>query len=252
MTDAPAPPASPPDRALWAEGLRRSYRGVQAVAGVAIRLHPGEVVALMGPNGAGKTTIYRLLTGAERPDHGRIVIDGIDVTHLPTHVRARCGLSYLPQAPSAFRGLSVADNILLALENHDPDRSRHARRLDALLAELELTELRHRKPAELSGGQRKRCEIARLLAADPRYVLLDEPFASLDPLGIAIVQRQVAQLAARGIGVLITDHNVRATLAICDRGIVIVGGTILREGPAQGLLDDPALRPVWLGAGFVM
>lgn len=245
-----APPS--PTRALRAEGLSRSYRGVQAVVDAGLVLRPGEVVALMGPNGAGKTTIYRMLTGAERPDRGRITIDGIDVTRLPTYARARCGLSYLPQEPSAFRGLSVADNIRLALENHDPDRAGHATKLDRLLAEMELTDLRERKPSQLSGGQRKRCEIARLLAVDPRYVLLDEPFASLDPLAIAIVQRQIAAFAAQGIGVLITDHDIRATLAICNRTVVIASGAILREGPPQVLLDDPALRSVWLGTGFTM
>jgi lipopolysaccharide export system ATP-binding protein len=237
-------------RHLEAIGLSKRYGGHQAVVDVALRVNPGEVVALMGPNGAGKSTIYRILTGAERADTGRILIDGRDVAALPTYARARLGLSYLPQEPSAFAGLSVADNIRLALENHLSDRKSRGPRLRELLEEMELSDLATRKPAQLSGGQRKRCEIARLLAVNPRYVLMDEPFASLDPLVIELVQRQIRQLAARGIGVLITDHNIRATLALADRAVVIVSGTLLADGPPETLLADPALRSIWLGQDF--
>ena len=240
----PAPPA----RCLSATGLSKRYGGHQAVLDVALTIRPGEVVALMGPNGAGKSTIYRLLTGAEHADQGRIAIDGVDVAALPAYARARHGLSYLPQEPSAFTGLSVADNIALALENHGVPNRR--KRLAELLAEMDLTDLARRKPHQLSGGQRKRCEIARLLAVNPRYVLMDEPFASLDPLAIERVQGQIRQLAARGIGVLITDHNIRATLPLAGRAAVLVGGRLLADGPPDALLNDPALRSIWLGADF--
>lgn len=240
--------SAPEPRRLAATGLSKRYGGYPAVHDVALHVRPGEVVALMGPNGAGKSTIYRLLTGAERADQGRIVIDGLDVAALPAYARARHGLSYLPQDPSAFSGLSVADNIALALENHGVAHSRQ--RLAELLAEMDLTDLARHKPRQLSGGQRKRCEIARLLAVNPRYVLMDEPLASLDPLAIERVQGQIRRLAARGIGVLITDHNIRATLSLAARVVVLVGGRVLADGPPDALLDAPALRAIWLGADF--
>lgn len=240
-------PQTEGQHALAAVGLSKRYLGFQAVSDASFTVSPGEVVSLMGPNGAGKSTLYRLLIGAEPPDSGRITLDGIDVTGLPPYARARFGLSYLPQEPSAFRGLSVADNIRLALENHEPDRAERARRLDALLSEMDLNDVRDRRPGTLSGGQRRRCEIARLLAVRPRYLLLDEPFTGLDPLSIAKVKDQVRTLAARGIGVLITDHNIPDTLSICDRTIVIAGGIILRDATPSAVLDDPALRALWLG-----
>lgn len=234
-------------RALAAVGLSKRYRGLQAVSDASFAVAPGQIVALMGPNGAGKSTIYRMLTGAERPDRGRIMLDGLELSGLPTYARARCGLSYLPQEPSAFRGLSVTDNIRLALENHEPDAGARAARLDALLLEMDLTAIRDRRPGHLSGGQRRRCEIARLLAVRPRYLLLDEPFTGLDPISIGQVKDQIRALAGRGIGVLITDHNIPDTLSISDRVVVIANGIVLRDAPPDEERHDPALRALWLG-----
>lgn len=236
-------------RRLSAIGLSKRYRGFPAVTDVSFSVAPGQVVALMGPNGAGKSTIYRMLTGAESTDRGRIILDGLDVTGLPTYARARCGLSYLPQEPSAFRGLSLSDNIRLALENHEPDAAIRAAHLESLLDELGLTAQRDLRPGQLSGGQRRRCEIARLLAARPRYLLLDEPFSGLDPLSIGQVQEQILALAGRGIGVLITDHNVPDTLSISDKVVVVVDGFLTLNAPPRAVLDDAVLRAQWLGPG---
>lgn len=246
MTRYPA--ASP--RAMVATGLTKRYRGQTVVADASVTLAPGAILALMGPNGAGKSTTYRMLIGTESPDRGRILIDGRDVTGLPDYARARCGLGYLPQEPSAFPGLSVADNILLALENHERDRAARKARLVGLLADMDLTAVRDVKAGRLSGGQRRRCEIARLLAGRPRYVLLDEPFAGLDPLAVAQVKAQVRALAAQGIGVLITDHNVPETLSLVDRVLVLVQGQVVYDGAADTVLDDPALKGLWLGEDF--
>lgn len=235
-------------RALAALGLSKRYNGLQAVAEASFTVAPGEIVALMGPNGAGKSTIYRLLTGDERPDQGRVLLDGLDLTKLPAYARARCGLNYLPQEPSVFRGLSVADNIRLALQNHDLDRTSHPERLDALLAEMHLGDLRNRRPGQLSGGERRRCEIARMLATRPRYLLLDEPFTGLDPIAIGQVGALIRALAARGIGVLITDHNVHDTLALCDRVVVIANGILLSDSTPEVALAAPNLHAVWLGS----
>lgn len=235
-------------KVLKAVALSKRYGGLQAVTRVSFSVAPGEIVALMGPNGAGKSTIYRLLTGAERPDQGQVLLDGLDVTDLPTYARARCGLNYLPQEPSAFRGLSVADNIGLALQNHDPDRASHGKRIDALLAEMHLLELRDRRPGQLSGGERRRCEIARLLATRPRYLLLDEPFTGLDPLAISQVGAQIRALAARGIGVVITDHNVHDSLVLCDRVVVIANGILMSDCTPEVARATPNLRAIWLGS----
>lgn len=243
MTDGP-PDTLP---SLTAIGLSKRYRGVQAVADASFAVQPGQIVGLLGPNGAGKTTIYRLLTGAESPDRGRVLLDGRDLTGLAPYARARCGLGYLPQEPSAFRGLSLADNIRLALQNHEPDRSIREARLETLLCDMGLTEVRDAKPRQVSGGQRRRCEIARLLAVQPRYLLMDEPFSGLDPLSIAQVKAQIRDLAARGIGVLVTDHNVHDTLSICDRVVVIAQGIVLHDAPPDAIYGDPALRALWLG-----
>jgi lipopolysaccharide export system ATP-binding protein len=243
--------AAPADdrHALSAIGLCKRYRGLQAVADASFSVAPGQIVALMGPNGAGKSTIYRMLTGAETPDRGRVMLDGLDVTGLPVYARARCGLSYLPQEPSTFRGLSLCDNIRLALENHEPDAEKRAARLEALLDEMDLKGQRDLKPGQVSGGQRRRCEIARLLAVRPRYLLLDEPFTGLDPLSIGQVKDQVRALAGRGIGVLITDHNIPDTLSISDRVVVIANGILMRNAPPAEVLADTVLRAAWLGPG---
>jgi lipopolysaccharide export system ATP-binding protein len=239
------------ERGLVLCDISKRYGGREAVSGLSFSLRPGQILSLMGPNGAGKTTTYRMLIGAERPDSGRIHIDGLDVTGLPSYGRARCGLSYLPQALSAFRGLSVADNIRLALENTQTDRAHQSARLHQLLGEMDLHAVAHQKPGQLSGGQLRRCEIARLLATNPRYVLLDEPFAGLDLLAIGLVQTLIKGLAAKGIGILITDHNIRETLAISDRVLVIAGGYLRADAAPDAILADPSLRGLWLGPDFV-
>lgn len=212
-----------------------------------IAVRRGEVVALLGPNGAGKTTLMNLLIGIHRPQTGTILIDGYDSTQLPIHARARRGVSYLPQETSVFRGLSVEDNILFYLERVVPSQNERRRRLDLLLAEFDLTDIRKQNAARLSGGQRRRCEIARALAADPRYVLLDEPFAGVDPLSIGHVKDLVRRLRERGLGLLISDHNVRETLAISDRAYVLVGGRLLAHGFPEAVISNEDVRRHYLG-----
>ena len=239
------------ERGLVLSDISKRYAGREVVSGMSFSLRPGQILSLMGPNGAGKTTTYRMLIGAERPDRGSIHLDGLDVTRLPGYARARCGLSYLPQAPSAFSGLSVADNIKLALENTQANGARIGARLHQLLTEMDLHAVAHQKPGQLSGGQLRRCEIARLLAKDPRYVLLDEPFAGLDLIAIGLVQTLIKGLAAKGIGVLITDHNIRETLAISDRVLVIAEGYLRADAAPDAILADRNLRGLWLGADRV-
>lgn len=239
------------ERGLVLRNISKHYGGREVLSGLSFALLPGQTLSLMGPNGAGKTTTYRILIGAERPNSGSIHIDGLNVTGLPSYGRSRYGLSYLPQAPSAFRGLSVADNIRLALENTQADSGHVSARVDQLLDELDLNAVADQKPRRLSGGQLRRCEIARLLAANPRFVLLDEPFAGLDPLNIVVVQTLIKGLAAQGIGVLISDHNVRETLAISDRVLVIAGGHLRADAEPEAVLADTSLRGLWLGADFV-
>lgn len=239
------------DRKLVLRNVSKRYGGCQAVSGISFELLPGQILSLMGPNGAGKTTTYRVLTGAEAPDSGSIHIDGLDVTRLPSFGRARCGLSYLPQAPSVFRGLSVAENIRLALENTQSDSAYIRTRTRQLLEEMDLQAVAAQKPGQLSGGQLRRCEIARLLATSPRYVLLDEPFAGLDPLAIGVVLTLIKGLAERGIGVLMTDHNIRETLAISDRVLVMTEGYLRADAAPDAVLCDPNLQGLWLGVDFV-
>jgi lipopolysaccharide export system ATP-binding protein len=238
-------------RGLVLRNISKRFGGREVVSGLSFTLLPGQIVSLMGPNGAGKTTTYRMVIGAERSDGGSIYIDGLDVTGLPSYGRARCGLSYLPQALSVFRGLSVADNIRLALENTQTDSSQIDARMGQLLDEMDLNAVAGQEPGQLSGGQLRRCEIARLLATNPRYVLLDEPFVGLDPLTIGVVQALIRGLAAKGIGVLITDHNVRETFVISERVLVIVGGHLCADAAPSAVLADPSLRGLWLGADFV-
>ena len=236
---------------LVAEGLRKRYRQREVVREFGRTLDAGEVVGLLGPNGAGKTTCFYMIVGLVPADAGRIVLDGRDITGEPMHRRARLGVGYLPQEPSVFRKLSVADNIMLVLElREDLDRKGREAELDSLMDELQVTHVAGQHGASLSGGERRRVEIARALAARPRLILLDEPFAGVDPISVGEIQRIVRHLKNRGIGVLITDHNVRETLGICDRAYILNDGGVLAQGAPDALLADPDVRRVYLGDSF--
>ncbi len=239
-----------PAEGLQAHHLRKSYKRRAIIGDVSLSLGRGEVAALLGPNGSGKTTCFYMIAGLVAPDAGQVVLDGTDVTGLPMYRRARLGIGYLPQEVSIFRGLSVEDNIRAVLEIVEPDRARRRDRLEQLLGEFSIGHLRRAPALSLSGGERRRCEIARCLAADPKYLLLDEPFAGVDPLAVADIRGLVAQLRTRGIGVLITDHNVRETLGIVDRAYILHGGTVLMSGTAEEVVQDPRVREVYLGEGF--
>ncbi|MDO5506136.1 MAG: LPS export ABC transporter ATP-binding protein [Pseudoxanthomonas suwonensis] len=236
---------------LLAEGLRKSYRQREVVSDFGLTLDAGEVVGLLGPNGAGKTTCFYMIVGLVPADAGRIVLDGTDITGEPMYVRAKRGVGYLPQEPSVFRKLTVADNIRLVLElRKDLDKAGIRREQESLLEELQVTHVAGQTGASLSGGERRRVEIARALAARPRLMLLDEPFAGVDPISIGEIQKIVAHLKQRGIGVLITDHNVRETLGICDRAYILNEGSVLAQGAPQALLANPDVRRVYLGDSF--
>ncbi len=236
---------------LVAEGLRKRYRQREVVRDFGLTLDAGEVVGLLGPNGAGKTTCFYMIVGLVPADEGRIVLDGRDITAEPMHLRARRGVGYLPQEPSVFRKLSVADNIMLVLElREDLDRAGRRGELESLLDELQITHVADQIGASLSGGERRRVEIARALAARPRLILLDEPFAGVDPISVGEIQRIVEHLKHRGIGVLITDHNVRETLGICDRAYILNEGGVLAQGAPDMLLANPDVRRVYLGESF--
>jgi lipopolysaccharide export system ATP-binding protein len=236
---------------LVAEGLDKSYRGRQVVRGLSLDIHTGEVVGLLGPNGAGKTTAFYMIVGLVAADAGRIRLDDRDVTALGLDQRARLGLGYLPQEASVFRRLSAADNILAILElRRDLDREARTVRLEELLSQLHITHVRNTAGQSLSGGERRRVEIARALAAEPRFMLLDEPFAGVDPLSVADIQQIIRDLAARGIGVLITDHNVRETLGVCSRAYIVDRGTVIASGSAEQVLANPQVREVYLGQTF--
>ena len=236
---------------LVAEGLRKKYRQREVVREFGLTLDAGEVVGLLGPNGAGKTTCFYMIVGLVRADAGRIELDGQDITALPMYKRARLGVGYLPQEPSVFRKLSVADNIRLVLElREDLDAAGIDRELASLLDELQVTHVADQLGASLSGGERRRVEIARALAARPRLMLLDEPFAGVDPISVGEIQRIVKHLKDRGIGVLITDHNVRETLGICDRAYILNAGSVLAQGAPDALLANPDVRRVYLGETF--
>jgi lipopolysaccharide export system ATP-binding protein len=235
---------------LAAHGLEKNYGGRRVVNGVNVYVQRGEAVGLLGPNGAGKTTAFYMITGLVKADRGQIELDGHDVTHLPMYQRARLGIGYLPQEASIFRGLNVEDNIRAVLEVVEPNRRRREADLDSLLEEFEIT--RHRKTPSiaLSGGERRRVEIARALASRPNYMLLDEPFAGIDPKAVVDIQRLVRRLTTRGIGVLITDHNVRETLDLTDRSYIIYSGQVLMEGRKDDIVNDPEVRRLYLGEDF--
>jgi len=238
---------------LSASGLRKSFRGRAVVRDFGFRLREGEVVGLLGPNGAGKTTSFYMIVGLVAAENGSIRIDDVDVTALPMHARARLGVGYLPQEPSVFRRLSVADNILAILELRDDlDARQRAVELEALLDDLQIGHIATQKGVSLSGGERRRVEIARALAAKPRYMLLDEPFAGIDPISVVDIQRIVRQLKSRGIGILITDHNVRETLGICERAYIMSEGAVLAQGAPAEILANEQVREVYLGREFRM
>ena len=236
---------------LQAEGLKKAYRKRQILDGVSLRVHAGEVVGLLGPNGAGKTTCFYMVVGLVAPDAGRILLDGEDITTAPMHLRARRGVGYLPQEASVFRKLSVADNIRAILElRRDLDGKSRYEQLEMLLDELQIEHIRDSDGISLSGGERRRVEIARALAAAPQFILLDEPFAGVDPISVIEIQRIVAHLRERGIGVLITDHNVRETLGICERAYILSGGEVIAEGDAEAILANEQVKQVYLGNDF--
>jgi len=233
-------------------GLEKSFGNRKVVRGPSIYVRRGEAVGLLGPNGAGKTTVFYMITGLIKPDKGRIELDGHDVTRLPMYQRARLGIGYLPQEASIFRGLNVEENIRAVLEVTEPNRRKREADLNSLLAEFGLTKLRKSPSIALSGGERRRCEIARALATRPNYMLLDEPFAGIDPIAVGDIKTLVRHLTNRGIGVLITDHNVRETLALTDRAYIIYSGEVLREGRAADIVNDPEVRRLYLGEEFRM
>ncbi|MDA7455739.1 LPS export ABC transporter ATP-binding protein [Planktomarina temperata] len=235
---------------LKIESLRKSYRKRLVISDVSMHLHRGEVVALLGPNGSGKTTCFYSIAGLVTPEGGRVSIDGRDITRLPMYRRARLGIGYLPQETSIFRGMNVEDNILAVLELSMKDRVRRFERLEELLNEFSIEHLRRSPALALSGGQRRRVEIARCLAANPKYLLLDEPFAGVDPIAVAEIRNLVSDLKNRGLGVLITDHNVRETLDIVDRAYILHDGVVLRSGTAQEIVEDENVRRVYLGENF--
>ncbi len=238
------------DAGLRVMNLRKSYRKRVIIRDVSLELARGEVVGLLGPNGSGKTTCFYAIAGLVTPEGGQVILDGRDVTLLPMYRRAKYGIGYLPQEMSIFRGLSVENNILAILEISYSDRTRRKERLEELLSEFSITHLRRASALSLSGGERRRVEIARCLAAAPKYVLLDEPFAGVDPIAVSEIRSLVVDLKSRGIGVLITDHNVRETLEIVDRAYILHDGEVLMSGTADEVVRDENVRRVYLGQSF--
>lgn len=251
-----ASPAGTPEQ-LGAEGwltadhVQKSYKKRKVVRGVSLAVRRGESVGLLGPNGAGKTTVFYMITGLVPADAGNITIDGMDVTRLPMYRRARLGIGYLPQEASIFRGLTVEQNIMAVLEIVEPSRKKRKEKLDSLLEEFRITRLRKSPSIALSGGERRRCEIARALASGPSFMLLDEPFAGIDPIAVGDIQELVRHLTERGIGVLITDHNVRETLGMIDRAYIIYDGQVLTQGKPEEIIANDDVRRVYLGDMFV-
>ncbi len=246
----PVPPPNAAHGLLAGLDLQKSYGGRRVVNGVSLNVARGEAVGLLGPNGAGKTTVFYMVTGLVKADAGKIELDGNDVTQLPMYRRARLGIGYLPQEASIFRGLTVEDNILAVLEFVEPDRDRRMDRLNALLDEFKLHKVRKSPSIALSGGERRRCEIARSLATNPSFMLLDEPFAGIDPIAVGDIQELVTLLTQRGIGVLITDHNVRETLGLVNRAYIVHSGTILMEGNPEEIVESRDVRRLYLGEEF--
>ncbi|MEG6508297.1 LPS export ABC transporter ATP-binding protein [Methyloligella sp. 2.7D] len=248
----PQPTARPAPQAGWlmVRSVVKSFKKRTVVRGVSLDIRRGEAVGLLGPNGAGKTTVFYMITGLIPPNSGTITIDGRDVTRLPMYRRARLGIGYLPQEASIFRGLSVEDNILAVLEMVEPDRDARQAQLDSLLDEFRITRLRKSPALALSGGERRRVEIARALATRPSFMLLDEPFAGIDPIAVNDIRALVRHLTQRGIGVLITDHNVRETLELIDRAYIIYDGNVLTHGTAQEVIANEDVRRVYLGEQF--
>jgi lipopolysaccharide export system ATP-binding protein len=255
IADAGVAPERPPvvaraERALRASGLEKSFGPRKVLKSVSIEVHPGEVVGLLGPNGAGKTTTFYCVVGLSRPDAGTILLGDQDLTELPMFRRARAGISYLPQEPSVFRGLTVAQNIMAILETLPLTREVRRDRLEALLDELSISHLANSSASALSGGERRRLEITRALVISPSFILLDEPFAGIDPIAVIDIQNIIGQLRERGIGVLLTDHNVRETLGICDRAYILNDGAILEEGSPETIAASPRAREIYLGERF--
>jgi lipopolysaccharide export system ATP-binding protein len=237
-------------QALEANKLEKDYRGRKIVRGVSLQVRSGEVVGLLGPNGAGKTTTFYMVVGLVRPDQGSVVLDGTDITKMPMYQRARKGIGYLPQEPSVFRKLTVAENLTAVLETLDLSAMERNERRDRLMSELGVTHLANSKAYTLSGGERRRVEIARALTLEPKFILLDEPFAGIDPLAVQDIQGIISLLKSKGIGILITDHNVRETLAITDRAYIISDGTIIEAGTAEEIMASPQVRQFYLGEAF--
>ncbi|HEU4929562.1 MAG TPA: LPS export ABC transporter ATP-binding protein [Candidatus Krumholzibacteria bacterium] len=237
---------------LATQTVEKTYGRRRVVHGVSIEVNGGEVVGLLGPNGAGKTTTFYMIVGMIRPNQGAILLDGTDITQMPMYKRARLGIGYLPQEPSIFRGLSVEDNLMAVIETMPYPRSERRTVLDALLAQLDIAHIRKSMGYQLSGGERRRVEITRALVAKPKFMLLDEPFAGIDPIAVQDLQAIVRKLKAQGLGVLITDHNVRDTLSITDRAYVMYEGSIKRAGTAAELAADTEVREIYLGSSFTL
>ncbi|WP_295562788.1 LPS export ABC transporter ATP-binding protein [uncultured Sphingomonas sp.] len=241
---------APANRGLQAISIAKSYDKRVVLTDVSVSVDRGEVVGLLGPNGAGKTTCFYMITGLVPVDGGRIELDGHDITQMPMYRRARLGIGYLPQEASIFRGLSVEDNVRAVLEMVEPDKAERERQLTALLEEFRIAHLRKQPSTALSGGERRRCEIARALASRPTFMLLDEPFAGVDPIAVADIQELVRHLTRRGIGVLVTDHNVRETLGLIDRAYIMHAGAVLTHGAPQEIVEDADVRRIYLGEQF--
>ena len=237
---------------LKAEGVTKSYNGRRVVNGVNLEVQGGEVVGLLGPNGAGKTTTFHMMVGLVRPDHGQVYLNGEDLTQAPIYQRARAGISYLPQESSVFRRLTVEENLLAIMETLDISEEVQKERCKGLLRMLGISQLARHKAYTLSGGERRRVEIARALVLSPFFVLLDEPFTGVDPIAVAEIQKIIRRLTTSGIGLLITDHNVRETLGICDRAYILNEGLVLEEGTPDSIAASPKVRKVYLGEGFKM